>query len=354
MIRILLVGPLPPPMGGNTRHFTTLIDDLKAHDEFDVEVFNTSREQAFRSRWSNLRTALRTLWIVARRARRVDIISFHASDRGMLAFGPFVVLVGWLTGTPTLLRMFGGSFGDYYRQQGALRRWLARRFVLSADVILMQTRRMMGLLQGLGRGRIEWFSTYIHQPEGAGDAMRSRDAGSVCQRFIFLGHLTRVKGIETMLDVAGRLPAGVTIDLYGPLDDFTEQEILDRGGERVRYCGFLEFGEVHRVLPRYDALVLPTYHRGEGYPGVIAEAYTHALPVISTTWLAIPEIVGEDSGLLFEPKDALGLLEAIYILHSDPARWRRLSEGAHARAEQFDHGRWARRFVELCRELSSR
>ena len=101
----------------------------------------------------------------------------------------------------------------------------------------------------------------------------------------------------------------------------------------------------------YDCLVLPTFHPGEGYPGVIAEAFAHGLPVISTRWLAIPEIVDESCGVLIEPGDTAGFVAAVTGLHQDSARWSRMKLAARERAAQFDHEVWARKFESLCAGL---
>src|SRR5579862_5972455 len=110
MIRVLLIGPLPPPVGGDTRHFATLARDLGIQSRFSVEVVNTSRGPRHSSLWLNLQTLARALCTIASRRRSVDIVSFHASDRGMFLAGPLLVMLTKLLGVPTILRVFGGSF----------------------------------------------------------------------------------------------------------------------------------------------------------------------------------------------------------------------------------------------------
>lgn len=344
MIRVLLIGPLPPPMGGDTRHFATLVEDLRANPGYRVTVVNTARGENYYSVLHNLATFLKTGWSLLTQGWRHDVISFHASDRGLLGFAPLVIAFARLFGKRTIFRVFGGSFGDYYRASPPRRRAWLRRFVLGADVCLVQTQRMIAQLRGEGRGRLEWFSTYIRQAPPPADWHR----GERCTRFVFLGHLWRTKGVETLLESAARLPADVTIDLYGPQDEYSGETVDARGAGRVRYRGFLSHAEVERKLWEYDCLVLPTFHEGEGYPGVIAEAFAHRLPVISTRWLAIPEIVDDTCGVLIEPRDADAFVAAVSALHADVARWRALGDGAAARAAQFDHAVWARKFEALC------
>jgi len=217
MIRVLLIGPLPPPMGGDTRHFAQLAADLAAHADFAVRVVNTSRGAGHSNHWHNLVTGLRTLWTLLVNLHRHDLVSFHASDRGMVAFGPWIVTLCKLARRPVVLRLFGGSFGDFYAARGRpMRAWL-RRSLLRADAVLLQTRRMMDQLAGQGSSTLVWFSTYIKSVARPAEHP-ARDAAA-CSRFVFLGHLWRTKGMETLLDAADRLPPGVTLDVYGPLDE---------------------------------------------------------------------------------------------------------------------------------------
>jgi len=349
LIRVLLIGPMPPPIGGDTRHFATLADDLRAHEHFSVILVNTSRGQEHSSLLRNLGTALWTLLAVARNWRRFDVVSFHASDRGMILFGPLIVTIGKLLRKPIVLRAFGGSFGDFYQASNALTKAITRIFVLSADVVLLQTQRAIRQLQPQSSGTLVWFSTYIKRatPPTSG----ARSAPDNCRHFVFLGHLWRTKGVEIILEAAPQLPPGCDIDIFGPLDDYTAETFEQRGHGRVHYRGCLTHDQVDAALWNYDCLVLPTHHPGEGYPGVIAEAFAHGLPVVTTKWLAIPEIVDDTCGILIEPRDTQAFVAALTALHRDNRLWHRLRQGARLRAEQFDHAVWSRKFEEICEAL---
>jgi glycosyltransferase involved in cell wall biosynthesis len=356
LIRILLIGPLPPPMGGDTRHFATLVSDLTAHHGFDVRVIDTSRGSEHSNWCSNLLVSLRAMARIAVQLPRVDVVSYHASDRGMFLFGPVVVALCKLADTPSILRVFGGSFGDAYRSQSEIRKAVTRRTLLSCDVILLQTKRAVRDIQSRARANVIWFSTYIEPSVRAPGPKpaASPAAGKRCSRLVFLGHLWRTKGIETLLESAALLPDDCTIDIYGPTDEYSPQQIDERGAGRVRYRGLLTHEQVDDILWEYDCLVLPTFHPGEGYPGVIAEAFAHELPVVTTNWLAIPEIVDEECGVLIEPNNTDAFVAAVAALHDDPERWIRMKAAAGVRARQFDHAIWAREFESICESLVRR
>ncbi len=162
-----------------------------------------------------------------------------------------------------------------------------------------------------------------------------------------------MKGIGTILEWAGQLPEGVSIDVFGPLYDYTAEQI-DRGGQgQIRYRGVLGREQIIEQLWRYDALLLPTFFDTEGYPGVIIEAFCAEMPVITTRRGAIPEIVDDSCGILIEPGNSRELLDAIQCLHDEPARFLSLCEGAKCRQQQFSDKVWTRKFIQLCEEVLS-
>jgi glycosyltransferase involved in cell wall biosynthesis len=226
--------------------------------------------------------------------------------------------------------------------------------ILSSDIVLLQTHRAIQQLQQHAKGRLEWFSTYVRTTRHPDEQVKNDplDKESSCNKFIFLGHLWRTKGIEVMLEAAPDLPDGTSIDIYGPTDEYVEDDIQERGMGRVRYCGLLNQTQVEAKLREYDCLVLPTFHPGEGYPGVIAEAFCQGRPVITTRWLAIPEIVDEACGILIPPNDTDAFVAAIETLHTDREHWLRLCKGAHTRAARFDHKVWSQKFEFICEELA--
>jgi glycosyltransferase involved in cell wall biosynthesis len=102
---------------------------------------------------------------------------------------------------------------------------------------------------------------------------------------------------------------------------------------------------------KYDALILPTHYQGEGYPGVIIEAYCIGMPVICTNWQSLPEIVDVSSGILINPKDSESLYRAMQFLIENPTYYQRICKGAKDKAKLFYTEEWVEEFVSLCQKL---
>ncbi|WP_417130625.1 glycosyltransferase [Parabacteroides faecis] len=130
------------------------------------------------------------------------------------------------------------------------------------------------------------------------------------KRFVYIGSVKKEKGIREILNCSRHLNDSYTLDIYGPLDGDIPME--DFQNTNVTYKGVLPPWQVRKALTSYDVLLLPTYYEGEGYPGIIIEAFSVDIPVIATEWNAIPEIVTNMyNGLLIPVKDENALLEAI-------------------------------------------
>jgi len=78
-------------------------------------------------------------------------------------------------------------------------------------------------------------------------------------------------------------------------------------------------------MARSDIFVLPS--RGEIFPVTIVEAFAAALPVVSTTTGAIPEMVLEGTnGFLVDPGDAHALSEKLRLLLENKQLRTRIAE----------------------------
>jgi len=98
--------------------------------------------------------------------------------------------------------------------------------------------------------------------------------------------------------------------------------------------GALKNTEVIPTLNRYDVLLLPTFYKGEGYPGIIIEAYSLGIPVITTPWQGIVEIVDEGkTGIFAEIQNAESLTTAIKSI--DKLQYKNLSTNAYIKFGDF-------------------
>lgn len=344
-LRILIIGSLPPPVGGTAVSLKHLVDHLAADPNLEVRVTNTSGIRG------NILTGpfrfVRTIFDLLLSAVRVDVVTVHCASTALPFIGLLVLGVARLARKPLIVRKFAGFD---YMDLGALKGRLAHFVVRHADIYLAQTKWLVQLARERGVSHVEWYPT--SRPMPVGEEPSSSLEEPRCHRFVFMGHVNDVKGVREILAIDGQLSDSVSVDVFGPFTGTVSEKDFD-GCKRVRYMGMVNSDQVISTLAQYDALLLPTYHPGEGYPGVIIEAYAAGHPVICTHWKALPEIVDETSGILVPTRDPDALLNAINQLVEDGELYAKLCEGARNRRAGFSSEVWTKRFTDFCRELVS-
>jgi glycosyltransferase involved in cell wall biosynthesis len=341
-LQLLLVGPLPPPVGGTTVLFRQLSLELAAIPDIAVCTIDTSREPGV---WRSLLQVARVTLQLLRFLSGCDVVSFHSSRRGAVLYAPIVYMLSRIYSKPFIFRGFG-DFEGWYKVTGAWSRLLFR-YALRASVILLETKSSVEHFRHITSRPVCWYPN--SRPTACGAVPDARD-NSIGLRFVFVGHVKPSKGIREIIEAAERVD-GAVVDIYGPLLEGLRES--DFAAKNARYCGILEPSAVARALRSYDILLLPTFYEGEGYPGIILEAYSQGLPVIATRWRSIPEIVNVENGILVEPRNSGELAAAMRDMLDSPDKVARLRIGALASAKLFSSERWTTHYADLVRKLHS-
>lgn len=340
--RLLLVGPLPRTddvIGGTKVSFRGLVDQLRASPRFEVDVIDTARPLAgrgpLRRAASNATALVGTIGRVLLRAGRADAVLVNVSSRGALLSAPLAWMACRLRRRPLGVRLFGGDFDLAFESASAPLRWVARHTFLSSPMVLFQTRALCSRFAP--ESRVEWLPT-TRELEVVREA---RDAQRV--RFVFIGQLRAEKGLGELLEASSGLPPHASVEIFGPRMPGFDPASID-AWERARYGGALDAADVADVLASADVLVFPSYHPGEGLPGIVVEAMQAGLPVVAARWRALPELVEHGvNGLLVPPRDPVALRDALITLARDGALRERLGRGALQRGREFRGSTWSPR-----------
>jgi glycosyltransferase involved in cell wall biosynthesis len=158
-------------------------------------------------------------------------------------------------------------------------------------------------------------------------------------RCLFMAHCTADKGLFDAMEAVGAANrklmqdgAGVfvTLHVYGSFLSKEEQTAYVRLADKlnadmqitrsqritfIQHLGFVVGAEKNRVLREADLLCFPTYYAAEVIPTVIIDAMAYGLPVVSTDWRGVPELLptkGLQTCLIKRPDEvAQRILEAI-------------------------------------------
>ncbi|SDC32724.1 Glycosyltransferase involved in cell wall bisynthesis [Sphingomonas sp. YR710] len=195
--------------------------------------------------------------------------------------------------------------------------------------------RLMEVLPPAQSAHIATIPCGVDLAEFARPAEIAEDAGSL----LCVGRLCPQKGqIEIPVALAASLKRfpELRIDLIGDGEDRTA--IMARAAaldvaDHVILHGWRSNDAVRSMLRVSRALLLPSH--AEGLPIVIMEAFAMGRPVITTRIAAIPELVDETCGWLFDAGSAEGLQQAIAdAMTADGAQLARMGAEGRRRIEQ--------------------
>lgn len=178
---------------------------------------------------------------------------------------------------------------------------------------------------------------------------------------VFVGRLSREKGIVELLQAWARLrPAACLVVIGPPMKDhpwdvseearsLVERESL---GDTVRFLGGQPSDTVAEWLHAADFSIQPSHFEAMGLAA--AEAMAAGLPVIASDTGGYRDFVAHDeTGWLVPPRDVAALAAAIDRFVSDTRLRSRLSVNARRTAEQFDERTVLERFAQLIDRLAA-
>lgn len=254
---------------------------------------------------------LATLSRIQRGFRDADLVIIMPAERGLSYLLPFYLYWRWRHAVPVHYLVVGGWLPAFLAHRPRMRNGLRR-----LDSLHVQSHRMIELLRHQGFDNLHWLPNFRDFP---GQGPVSEGIGAPL-RLVFLSRMIPAKGADLAiaaveaLNAAGERPR-CALDLYGPVADVDRdwlERLLQGCGDAINYRGALAADAVVTTLSHYDALLFPTQYDGEGFPGVVVEAYAAGLAVIASDWQDNAEVVIDGTtGLLFPAGDAEALVRCL-------------------------------------------
>lgn len=326
--KILIIGGITwketnhPHLGGTTVLMDNFIDYCRAHDVPHV-VIPTNK---YHGRFSGLLNLTYLLCGFLKHAQKGDISMVNvSSQRGLITLFPLVVILSRIFGLQVVCRKFAGSVHKYLMAK-SYRKKIAIYYLKKTKVSFFETEEL-----------INWFKINGYEAQWFPNVRTSSIWQVPTQyekRLVFLAQVYEDKGVDILLRISNRLPDDYRIDIYGPIIDPKYNENYFKNF-RAEYKGVLKPEEVTKTLSQYNLMVLPTWWRSEGYPGVIIEALSVGMPVISTFQGGIPEMIKDgENGLLTKVKDEEAFEKA--ILSVNQSLYDKLRQGAEKQFTKYN------------------
>jgi glycosyltransferase involved in cell wall biosynthesis len=280
------------------------------------------------------------------------LVHMHMGSRGSFVRKAMLTYAARLRGVPVILHVHGSGFSMFYRHSNRPLQAMIRRTLTCADVVIgLGENRGTDLRAIAPQARVEVLPNAIRPQE----IVSGRD-GSGPLEVVFLGRVGERKGTFTLLDAWAKLDLtgkrSPRLRIAGDGEVERARASADELGiaDSVTVKGWMSPEQTSALLDRADIFVLPSL--AEGQPMAILEAMSRGVCVLSSPVGDIPEMIGDDCGVLVPPADVDALATALGQLLDDDARRSEVGNNGLRRVkERFDANVVAVRIDSLYREI---
>lgn len=126
--------------------------------------------------------------------------------------------------------------------------------------------------------------------------------------YLYVGRLSKEKGLSTLCNVASQLPYKLKIVGTGPME--TELRKQYQVNPQIEFLGIKTHTDVLQMMANAKFVIIPSEWY-ENNPLSVLEALCLGTPVLGTNIGGIPELIRQENGELFEPKNEADLKEKI-------------------------------------------
>lgn len=350
--KLLLIGVLPPPVGGVATIYQTLLNS-SLKDSFDLkflDIRGSAGPRALRNlgRFSISKAVksayhlIRLVWIMLTWRPQVVYLSFNSVRWAGYRDSLFVRVIKSL-GAKIVVRFENCTFADYYRSGSRRRKRRIEKTFKLVDSIHVgnpdMKRCVVDVVQRDGIFTI---------PSGLDgrpllEIAEARECRRPTRKILFLGWLMSKKGVLELIEAFDRIAATepqCELTLAGPWVGRDKPKVMERINKskfksRIHLPGVVE-GEAKLALFREaDILILPT-HLKEGCSNAIIEASAAGLPIITCKMGGITSIFSHGEGGFFVPVGGIDeIVEHIETLFHDAALYKRFSRSNVGRFKEM-------------------
>jgi len=320
---ILVVSPLPPPLGGMAIQATKMIQCL-AKSGYTVTAVRTNavlpRRLAFLSKFKGLRTlaTVATFLIDLNRALGpADVVYFLTGFFNFFFWVtyPALVLIK-IRKKRVILSVRGGGAREFFQRYKRLLVPIFRR----VDTFTAPS----GFLRDVF---IEFFGIEpIIVPNIADlDQFRYRARTSIRPKFVVTRSLEDIYNVECVINAFQLIHVKYPDARLGIVGDGSLRASLERLVKQLHLEGSVVFygrvnhSEIQNIYNKYDIFINAS--KVDNLPGTILESFACGLPVVTTNPGGMPYLVREgETGVLVESNDCRSLAEkALWLLQHPEA-----------------------------------
>jgi len=323
----VFVGPFIPPANGDGVKNQFLKEGLSTFFVNEIQYFDSI------NRGENKIKFFRRLLNLLRKSNQI-ILSLNKTGRFVLV--PLCVMFSFFVKKKVMLFVMGGSFDAQIIRMPKMLSKLFLFFLKKLDYVFVESKSVMANLVAMGVMNCR----IIYNPR-KNNGVKWELSESNRNKIVFVSRITPTKGVLILIEAFKKLidkGLNLSLDFYGPIDPVFEKEFFTQVSlcEAINYKGVVNPDQVQSVFRDYHLFALPTFHPGEGLPGVLVEAGFVGVPVVISDFNSIGEyVVNGESASLVKPQSEEDLVNKLNEILQDDHYSQSISKGIQYAVESF-------------------
>lgn len=361
---LVFIGPLPPPILGESIALKSLYDARRLHEEFNVKKINLNRKNfenpgglSVEKIVTDSLAIIRSLFFTLQSKEPIIYISISQTKLGLLRDCMIIHLCKMFRKSKVVVHLHGNNLGATIdATSGFIHKFIVGS-LRKVDIGIVLGSKLSGNYKGLV-DRVEVVSNGIPLDFIKKEELEGRESNDNVS-LLYLSNLMVEKGyVELVKAVASLVAEGqsVKLDLVGAIQNENEfqkvKKFIETNNleESIQYHGVKKGEEKKQFFLKSDLMVLPTKYKVEGQPMSIIEGMAAGLPIISSDRGIIAEMI-EGCGVLVEPS-VEDLKKAIKQLAFNTEERLRLGKMSRETFENFyTEDKYSEAMINLFNEL---
>ncbi|MEL7587624.1 MAG: glycosyltransferase family 4 protein [Prolixibacteraceae bacterium] len=352
-MKLLLVAPLPPPVGGIQSVTVNMINYVEANQtDARLTVYNTSHrlrpitsESKLMRLYTGISNSLKTYFDVGRIMKRdmPDLVHLASSSSLALIKDLLIIRAGKRRNVPVVVHWHFGRIPALRARKNWEWKMLMRVIRQSSRSVVIDD-PSYGALIDEGCANVSCVPNPLSQEvERRARELQQEKPGRRKGGVLYVGHVLRKKGVYELVEACTATSLVEELVLIGPYEEQVRNELAKIAGARdngrwLVFKGQQGQDQVLAHMARFPVLALPSHT--EGFPMVVLEAMAMGCAVVATDVGAIPDMLAVNTetpcGICVPVKDPATLGEAVVSLMSGTGKRELFSARATERVlEQY-------------------
>ena len=343
-MKILLLSPLPPPVGGIATWSVNIIDYYRHNKNTEIIHLNTAIKfrsitsmHLFSRLISGVVSFAKTAFIFVKFIRFHNPEVAHLTSSGSLGLFKdyFLCIIARVYKKPVVMHFRFGRIPEICEAKNWEWKLFKRVVFLSEHIIVLDELSRSALMK-LGFENVSVVPNPV--AKDVEDFLSTLEKVEYPDfdpevRILFVGHVIRTKGVFDLVRACSQLSVVKELVLVGPYENEVKRELLRLASGahfNIIFLGVMSKDDVFHEMRKATMLVLPSY--SEGFPNVIIEAMAMKCAVIASDVGAVANILDTESlnpaGITFPPRNIDALKNAIFSVATDEVKAKTIKANA--------------------------